>query len=149
MITSDEAFHLEDLPERIVIVGGGYVACEFAGIFNGLGSHVTQVYRGPKLLRGFDPDIRHTLGTEMSRKGIDIHFNQNVIEVGKHADGFRLTLDNGSSLQAHCVMYATGRVPNSRGLKLLDAGIEVRANGSIAVDECSRTSVVSPRVFRS
>lgn len=143
VISSDEAFQLAELPGRIVIVGGGYIACEFAGIFNGLGSLVTQVYRGPKLLRGFDPDIRRALGSEMSRKGIDIRFNQNVSEVEKYADGFQLRLDNGSNLEADCVMYATGRIPNSRGLKLRDAGVEVRVNGSIVVDECSRTSVAN------
>jgi len=141
VITSDEAFQLQDLPRRIVIVGGGYIACEFAGIFNGLGADVILVYRGPQLLRGFDPDVRLALASEMSRKGIEIRFNRNVTAVGKHADGFRLTLDNDTGVEADCVMYATGRVPNSRGLKLLDAGIEVRANGSIPVDECSRTSV--------
>jgi glutathione reductase (NADPH) len=141
VITSDEAFFLEQLPKRIVIVGGGYIACEFAGIFNGLGSEVIQVYRGPQLLRGFDPDVRRVLGREMSAKGIDIRFNRLVTGISKEGDFMQVTLDDKAQLDTDCVMYATGRVPNSAGLKLLDAGIEVRADGSIPVDECSRTSV--------
>ncbi len=141
VITSDEAFHLEHLPPRIVIVGGGYIACEFAGIFNGLGSRVSQVYRGPELLRGFDKDVRRVLGREMRTRGVDIRFNRTVTEVDKQVDVLRVSLDDGSHLESDCVMYATGRVPNSKGMKLLNAGIEVRADGSIPVDECSKTSI--------
>ena len=141
VITSDEAFHLEHLPQRIVIVGGGYIACEFAGIFNGLGSRVSLVYRGPELLRGFDKDVRRVLGREMRTRGVDIRFNRTVSEVDKQADVLRVSLDDGSHLESDCVMYATGRVPNSKGMKLLNAGIEVRADGSIPVDECSKTSI--------
>ena len=141
VITSDEAFHLQELPGRIVIVGGGYIACEFAGIFNGLGSKVTQVYRGPALLRGFDEDVRRVLGREMAARGIEFRFEANVIEVIKQDNVLSAILDDGSTLDADCVMYATGRVPNSKGLKLLNAGIEVRADGSIPVDEFSKTSM--------
>jgi glutathione reductase (NADPH) len=141
VITSDEAFHLKQLPERIVIVGGGYIACEFAGIFNGLGTKVIQVYRGPSVLRGFDDDVRRVLGNEMSNHGIDFRFEKNVTAVEKMGDAFLVSLDDETKLEADCVMYATGRVPNSAGLKLLDAGIEVRANGSIPVNEYSQTSV--------
>jgi glutathione reductase (NADPH) len=141
VITSDEAFHLEQLPDRIVIVGGGYIACEFAGIFNGLGSRVMQVYRGPELLRGFDPDIRRVLGREMSAKGIDIRFGRVVTEITRQDGGLEVSLDDGTRLETDYVMYATGRVPNSAGLKLPDAGIEVRADGSIPVDGYSRSSV--------
>jgi len=140
VITSDQAFYLPDLPERILIVGGGYIACEFAGIFNGLGAKVTLVYRGPQLLRGFDTDIRLTLGAEMIRKGVDVRFEKNVTEVNKSNGVLRVQMDDGSSIEVDEVMYATGRVPNSRGMNLLEAGVSVRPNGSIAVDEYSRTS---------
>jgi len=141
VITSDDAFHLETLPDRTVIVGGGYIACEFAGIFNGLGSKVSQIYRGPQLLRGFDSDVRRVLGREMSAKGIDIRFERVVTEVIKSENGLEVLLDDGTKIEADCVMYATGRVPNCAGLKLLNAGLDVRADGSIPVDEYSRTSV--------
>jgi glutathione reductase (NADPH) len=145
VITSDEAFHLERLPPRVVVVGGGYIACEFAGIFNGLGSEVHQVYRGPRVLRGFDEDVRAFLGDEMARKGITFHFESNVTAVRQHQRGYTVVLDNGEQLETDCVMYATGRVPASAGLGLLEAGVEVRANGSIPVDENSRTNV--PGIF--
>ncbi len=145
VITSDEAFHLEDLPGRVVLVGGGYIACEFAGIFNGLGAEVHQVYRGDAVLRGFDPDIRAVLGREMAKKGINIHFERRVEAVRESGGACTVRLDDGSELAADCVMYATGRVPNSRGLGLLEAGVEVRANGSVSVDEYSATSV--PHIF--
>ncbi|MFT5140878.1 MAG: glutathione reductase (NADPH) [Lysobacterales bacterium] len=141
VITSDEAFHLEELPARVAIVGGGYIASEFAGIFNGLGSRVTQIYRGDALLRGFDHDVRRVLGREMSKRGIDLRFELNVTAVEKTGESLQLSLDDGSSIEVDCVMYATGRVPNCKGLKLLAAGIEVRADGSIPVNEYSRTSV--------
>jgi glutathione reductase (NADPH) len=145
VITSDEAFHLARLPRRVVIVGGGYIACEFAGIFNGLGAGVHLVYRGDRLLRGFDQDVRLTLGREMAKKDIDIHFECKVTAVRKTADGFDVLLDSGATLGADCVMYATGRVPNSAGLGLLEVGVEVRANGSIAVNEYSATNL--PHLF--
>jgi len=141
VITSDQAFFLQKLPASVLIVGGGYIACEFAGIFNGLGSRVTQVYRGPELLRGFDKDVRRVLGREMSAKGIDIRFERNVTGIEKQAEGLQVSMDDGSELTVDCVMYATGRVPNSKGLNLLNTGIEVRADGSIAVNEYSQTSV--------
>jgi glutathione reductase (NADPH) len=140
-ITSDEAFHLEELPERVVIVGGGYIACEFAGIFNGLGAKVTQVYRGPRVLRGFDADVRRVLGEEMSARGVGFRFNRVVAEINRRGGRYQAVLDDGELVDADCVMFATGRVPNSAGLRLLDAGVEVRADGSIPVDEYSRTSV--------
>lgn len=145
-ITSDEAFHLTALPERVIVVGGGFIACEFAGIFNGLGSEVIQIYRGEQILRGFDHDVQATLATEMQKKGIDIRLNLNIIELSRHADGhITAKLDDGSELQADTVMFATGRVPNVRGLGLVDAGVEVRPGGMIPVDEYSRTNL--PNVF--
>ena len=145
-ITSDEAFHLESLPERVIVAGGGFIACEFAGIFNGLGSRVVQLYRGEQILRGFDHDVQETLAGEMKKKGIDIRLHINVTEVIRHEDG-QLTakLDDGSELQADTVMFATGRVPNVRGLGLRDAGVNALPGGMIPVNEYSRTNL--PNVF--
>lgn len=145
-ITSDEAFHLDALPERVIVVGGGFIACEFAGIFNGLGSEVVQIYRGEQILRGFDHDVQATLANEMRKKGIDIRLNLNVIELSRHTEGhITAKLDDGSELQTDTVMFATGRVPNVRGLGLRDAGVEVKAGGMIPVDEYSCTNL--PNVF--
>lgn len=141
-ITSDEAFHLEELPGRVVVVGGGFIACEFAAIFNGLGSDVTQVYRGEQILRGFDDDVRETLAGEMVKKGIKIILNTNLTELNRKQDGqIGLKLDDGSEMQADVVMHATGRVPNVRGLGLRDAGVEAAPGGMIPVDEYSRTNL--------
>jgi len=143
-ITSDEAFHLDALPGRIVIAGGGFIACEFAGIFNGLGAEVVQAYRGDQILRGFDDDVRETLAAEMKEKGIEIRLHTNIIELNRNAEGhIGVKLDNGGELQTDLVMFATGRVPNVRGLGLRDAGVDVRPGGAIPVDECSRTSVAN------
>lgn len=145
-ITSDEAFHLDSLPERVIVVGGGFIACEFAGIFNGLGSDVVQIYRGDRVLRGFDRDVRKTVGKEMSKKGIDIQFEKNVTELIS-IDGGQIIakLDDGSELQADTVMFATGRVPNVRGLGLRAAGVHALPGGMIPVNEYSCTNL--PNVF--
>ncbi|MDH4018483.1 MAG: glutathione-disulfide reductase [Xanthomonadales bacterium] len=141
-ITSDEAFHLEALPESVVVIGGGFIACEFAGIFNGLGSKVVQLYRGEQILRGFDHDVQNTLATEMQKKGIDVRLHINVIELIKQPDGLiTLKLDDGSELQADTVMFATGRVPNVRGLGLQDAGVHALPGGMIPVNEFSQTNL--------
>jgi glutathione reductase (NADPH) len=141
-ISSDEAFHLESLPGRVIIAGGGFIACEFAGIFNGLGSEVVQAYRGDQILRGFDHDVRDTLAAEMKKKGIDIRLQVNITELTRHADGHIVTrLDDGSELHADVVMFATGRVPNVRGLGLLQAGVHAKPGGMIPVDEYSRTNL--------
>ncbi|MEJ2533983.1 MAG: glutathione-disulfide reductase [Gammaproteobacteria bacterium] len=144
-ITSDEAFHLEALPRRAVVVGGGYIACEFAGIFNGLGSEVHQVYRGDRVLRGFDGDVRRVVGRELANKGVKFHFETNVTRIVKKDSALEVTLDDGETLEADVAMFATGREPYSRGLGLPEAGVEVRADGSVPVDEYSRTSV--PHIF--
>lgn len=145
-ISSDEAFHLKALPERVIVVGGGYIACEFAGIFNGLGSEVVQIYRGDQILRGFDQDVRDTLAKEMSKKGVAIRLHTNVTELIKAAGGqITAKLDGGSELQADVVMFATGRVPNVRGLGLRAAGVNVLPGGMIPVNEYSRTNL--PNIF--
>ena len=145
-ITSDEAFHLTALPERVIVVGGGFIACEFAGIFNGLGSEVVQIYRGEQILRGFDHDVQDSLAREMIKKGIDVRLHTNVIELIRAADGLiTAKLDDGNELQADTVMFATGRVPNVRDLGLRDAGVHVLPGGMIPVNEYSRTNL--PNVF--
>ena len=145
VITSNEAFFLESLPETIVIVGGGYVAVEFAGIFHGLGARVIQLYRGPLFLRGFDDDVRQTLAREMGKKGIDLRFDSLVesIERRDTDDGprFTVTLTDGGAIEAGLVMYATGRRPITEGLGLEDAGVAVNEKGAIVVDKEWRTSV--------
>jgi len=141
-ITSDEAFHLESLPGSVAVIGGGFIACEFAGIFNGLGSKVVQIYRGEQILRGFDHDVQNTLAAEMQKKGIEIRLKLNVIELIRQADGLiTLKLDDGSELQADTVMFATGRVPNVRGLGLEDAGVHALPGGMIPVNDYSRTNL--------
>lgn len=145
VITSNEAFLLEDLPQRVITVGGGYIACEFASIFNGLGSETHQVYRGDQVLRGFDGDVRRVVTREMAAKGVQFHFERLIERVEKTDEGLVAHLDDGSCIEADCIMYATGREPNTKGLGLLAAGVEVRADGSVPVDEYARTNV--PSIF--
>lgn len=141
-ITSDEAFHLESLPGSVAVIGGGFIACEFAGIFSGLGSRVVQIYRGEQILRGFDHDVQNSLAAEMQKKGIEIQLKLNVTELIRQADGLiTLKLDDGSELQADTVMFATGRVPNVRGLGLEDAGVHALPGGMIPVNEFSQTNL--------
>ncbi len=141
VISSNGAFHLEELPKRVLIQGGGYIAVEFAGIFNGLGSEVTLVYRGDNILRGFDDDVRAHLRSEMERRGITIVTRQTVDAVEKIEHGLCVTLSDRRSFTADRVMFATGRRPNIAGLGLDGAGVRVAKNGGVAVDEFSRTSV--------
>jgi glutathione reductase (NADPH) len=140
-ITSNEAFYLETLPERVAVIGGGFIACEFAGIFNGLGASVTQLYRGDAVLRGFDEDVRRVVSRELANKGIDLRLERQVQSIDRGDNGLILALDDGETLEVDEVLYATGRVPNVRGLGLEKAGLEVKADGRIAVDEYSQTSV--------
>jgi len=140
-ITSDEAFHLPELPSRILVVGGGYIACEFAGIFNGLGSKVIQAYRGDALLRGFDHDVRLALGAEMARKGVEIHLNTNVLGIERQAQSLLVQLDGGKNFEVDLVLYATGRVPNVRNLGIERSGVAMHPAGAVLVDEYSRTNV--------
>ncbi|RPH92924.1 MAG: glutathione-disulfide reductase [Lysobacterales bacterium] len=140
-ITSDEAFQLQDLPPRVAVVGGGFIACEFAGIFNGLGAEVTQIYRGDAVLRGFDGDVRRVVGDELRKKGIDLKLATDVARITRTDPGLELELQDGQRVMADQVLYATGRVPNVRGLGLEEVGVAVRADGRVVVDELSRTSV--------
>ena len=140
-ISSNEAFHLENLPERVIVVGGGYIAVEFAGIFNGLGSQVVQLYRGEQILRGFDDDVRDHLAGEIVKKGIDLRIGTNVTAIEKTGAGLVATLTDGSTLTADTIMYATGRRPNTPGLGLEAAGVTLRADGAVPVDEWSKTNV--------
>jgi glutathione reductase (NADPH) len=140
-ISSDEAFQLQDLPARVAVVGGGFIACEFAGIFNGLGSKVTQIYRGNAVLRGFDGDVRRVLSGELRKKGIDLRLETDVAAITQTEAGLELELQGGKVVTADQVLYATGRVPNVRGLGLEEVGVEVRPDGRVVVDELSRTNV--------
>lgn len=142
-ITSNEAFHLDALPKRAIVVGGGYIAVEFAGIYRGLGVEVTQLYRGSMFLRGFDDDVRAALAEEMQKKGFDLRFDSNIASIEKVSTGLRATLEDGSTLDADTILFATGRTPNTRGLGLEEAGVELAGNGAIVVDEFSRSSVPS------
>ena len=145
VISSNEAFHLKELPKRILIQGGGYIAVEFAGIFNGLGSEVTLVYRGENILRGFDDDVREHLRAEMERRGIKIITRQTVAGIEKVEHGLAVEFSNNESVVVDQVMFATGRKPNIKGLGLEAAGVKLAENGGIAVDEFSRTSV--PNIY--
>jgi len=143
-ITSNEAFELSALPRRILIVGGGYIAVEFAGIFNGLGSQVTLSYRGAQILRGFDDDLRHHLAAELAKRGIRILLHSAVEGIERRADGALVArFADGSSVECDAVMYATRRVPNTRDLGLEEAGAELGENGEVIVDRFSASTAPS------
>ncbi|RZJ18520.1 MAG: glutathione-disulfide reductase [Haliea sp.] len=143
VITSDSMFDLPVFPKRLVVVGGGYIACEFASIFQGLGARVTQVYRGEQVLRGFDNEVRAFVAAEMRKTGIDLRLHAEVAAVAQAAQGLQVTLADGHVLEADTVLYATGRVPNVNGLGLDAAGVAQGKDGAIAVDAHYRTSVPS------
>jgi glutathione reductase (NADPH) len=142
-ITSNEAFYLPALPHSIVIVGGGYIGAEFAGIFHGMGARVTLVHRRALLLSGFDEDVREVLGREMQKKGIDLRMQTTVQRIDKTKDGLRITLTNGDILEADQIMFATGRSPNTAGLGLEQAGVKLNERGAIIVDRQSRSTTAS------
>lgn len=145
-ITSNEAFHLERMPRRPLIVGGGYIGVEFAGIFHGLGAQVTLVHRGPVFLRGFDDDLRHTLAEEMRKREFELHFGAVIGKMEpKSADLVRVTLGDGTVLEADLVLWATGRSPNSNGLGLERVGIATDRSGAVIVNEYSQSSV--PNIY--
>ena len=141
VISSNEAFHLETLPKRILIQGGGYIAVEFASIFNGLGSQVTLVYRGENILRGFDDDVRAHLRTEMEKRGITIICGKTVAAVTATQDTYTARLSDDSTIELDKVMFAIGRWPNVAALGLDEAGVRYSNNRGIAVDPLSQTSV--------
>ena len=141
VITSNEVFDLEPFPRRLLIVGGGYIACEFASIFNGLGSTVTQVYRGEQVLRGFDDEVRHFLAGEMRKHGVDLRLNAGVVAIHKRDDGLHVQLEDGNLLVVDAALYATGRVPNVTGLGLDKVGVAQGAQGAIRVDDHYQTTV--------
>jgi glutathione reductase (NADPH) len=146
VISSNEVFHLTELPKRIVIQGGGYIALEFAGIFAGLGSDVTVIYRRDNILRGFDDDVRTHVRSEMEKQGISIITGCTVDKVDKHGKEFTSHLSNGSSIASDQVMFAIGRHPNVANLGLEKAAVAINPlNGGIAVDSFSRTSV--PNIY--
>ncbi len=144
-ITSNEAFYLSDLPRRVVVAGGGYIACEFAGIFNGLGAEVTQLYRGEQILRGFDDDVRDTVAAEMRKKGIDIRVRTIIARTEKTAAGLAVTLSDGSCLDADAVMHAIGRRPNTANMGLKESGVDCGADDAVIVNEYSQSCV--PNVY--
>jgi glutathione reductase (NADPH) len=139
-ITSNEAFHLGKLPARALVVGGGYIAVEFASIFNGLGVETTLAYRGPRLLRGFDAELGARLADEMRSKGVLIRLQSNPARLDR---GIKVTYEDGSVQETDLVMFATGRKPNTAGLGLEAAGVRLAADGAVAVDGYSKSSVDS------
>ena len=142
-ITSNEIFHLEAQPKRAIVVGGGYIASEFAGILNGLGSSVTQVYRRDLILRGFDDEVRRHVSDEMAAKGIDLRYNADITRIDKHAGGLTVTFDDATTQEADAVLYATGRIPNTAGLGLEAAGVDTGRKGEVVVDPFSQTNIPS------
>jgi glutathione reductase (NADPH) len=139
-ITSNEAFFLDRMPERIVIVGGGYIGVEFAGIFHGLGARVTVVHRGEMFLRGFDDDLRRALAEEMGKRGIDLRFETLVSRIDRGDAGVHVTLDRGAAVDANLIMFATGRAANTHSIGLEDVGVMLDGVNAIVVDRYSRTS---------
>ena len=144
-ISSNEIFDLAEFPKRLVVVGGGYIACEFASIFNGLGSQVIQVCRADQILRGFDDEVRHFVAAEMRKKGVEIRSRSKIgsLERPGPSAAIRVHLHGGDSLEADAVLGATGRTPNTAGLGLEALGVELAPNGAVVVDEGYRSSLPS------
>lgn len=140
-ITSNEALDLAEIPERVAVVGGGYIGVEFAGIWNNAGAKVTQLVRGETILRGFDLDVRETLAEEMRKEGVDLRCQTRVHAIEKTAEGLDLRLDRGEHIQVDQVLYATGRHPHSKNLGLERVGVQTDPHGAIIVDEWSKTNV--------
>lgn len=142
-MTSNEIFNMEKLPRRICIMGGGYIAVEFAGIFQGLGVETVLICRGDQILRGFDDDLRNHLAGEMKKKGIEIRHRSNVSKIERSGDGVRITLSDGAVFGAGAIMYATGRIPHVEGLGLENAGVELTPHYAVKVDEYSKSNIDS------
>lgn len=145
VVTSDQMFDLDPFPKRLLVVGGGYIACEFASIFNGLGAEVTQVHRGEKLLTGFDDDVRSFIASEMQKTGVKLKLGSEVESIARTADGLQVSLKGSpaDSFTVDSVLYATGRVPNTNGLGLEAAGVKLNDKGAIEVNAHYQTSVPS------
>ena len=139
-MTSNEAFYLKELPRKIIIVGGGYIAVEFAGIFKGLGVETHLVYRGPLFLKGFDSDVRNKIKEEYENQGVVLHFSTDVEEVKKINSGYCVRLSTKEEIDVDLVMYATGRIPNIKDLGLESLNIKTKSNGTIIVDDYFNTS---------
>jgi glutathione reductase (NADPH) len=141
MITSNEALQCREAPKRIVVVGGGYIACEFAGIFNGVGASVIQLHRGDQILRGFDGDLRNHLASEMKKKGIDLRTRIDIERIEQSKAGLIVHLKNGDAIEADAVLAATGRRCNTMNLGLENVGVELDEAGAVRVDAHSRSTV--------
>ncbi|KPF87673.1 glutathione reductase [alpha proteobacterium AAP38] len=142
-ITSNEVFYLKTFPRRVVVAGGGYIALEFASLFNGLGAQVTQLYRGTQILRGFDKDVRDFVADEVRKAGIDLKLNTIISRIEKTDSGLLAHLSDGSVLECDAVVYAIGRKPMSYGLGLENVGVETDKTGAITVNDQYQTSVPS------
>ena len=142
-ITSNETFFLPALPQRIAVVGGGYIAVEFASIFNGMGAATALIYRGASILRGFDREIGSVLAGEMQKKGVRLTLNANITSIARDGNSLRAMLDDGTTLAADSILFATGRAPATHNLGLEAAGVTLDDQGAIAVDRYSRSTVPS------
>ena len=142
-VSSDQMFDLDPFPKRLVVVGGGYIACEFASIFRKLGAQVVQLQRGGRLLSAFDEDISRFLASEMGKTGIDLRLNAQLVRIARHKGGLHLTLADGTLLDTDTVLFATGRRPNTSGIGLQALGVRCNAHGAIDVDRHYRSSVPS------
>lgn len=142
-ITSNEVFHMEELPKSMLIVGGGYIASEFAGVMNGMGVATTQFYRGAQILRGFDDEARGLVSEEMCQRGVDLHLGTNILEMRREGAGVWIKATNGDERVFDQVMFATGRAPNSDDMGLEEVGVTLGRKGEVLVDEYSQTAVPS------
>ena len=142
-LVSDDMFHFDTLPKSMLIIGGGYIACEFAGIMNGLGVEICQFYRGAQILRGFDEEARGLVSEEMIQNGIDLRLGTNIIEMEPVEGGYRIKATNGQERVFEQVMFATGRRPNTADMGLEEVGVKLGRGGQIIVDEYSQTDVPS------
>ena len=143
VLTSNDMFDLEPFPARLLVVGGGYIACEFASIFNGLGSRVTQLYRGEQVLRGFDDEVRQFIAAEMVKAGVDLHLGAGVLALERTAQELKVKLEDGNTQVVDAVLYATGRVPNVQGLGLEAVGVAQGKDGALVVNRDYQTNVPS------
>ena len=140
VMTSNDMFHLESLPKRVLICGGGYIACEFTGIFNGMGSQVTQYYRGEQILRGFDANVQSHLYHAMCERGIDVQVQTSVKSITPTESGKLIVNNRDEQHEFDIILYATGRRPNTAGIGLEDVGIDLDSNGAIIVNSLSQSS---------